>query len=67
MTFRFVLDQPDGFASLTARAVHATTDHPKPAVAIRISSPASRVLYVPLDRIEELVTGIRDIARQATK
>ncbi|MFE6767461.1 hypothetical protein ACFVFD_00625 [Streptomyces fimicarius] len=68
MAFRFTIERPGSHVSLTAKAVTllAATDHPEPAVAIRISGP-SRVLYVPLDRIEELVTGIRDIARQATK
>ncbi|MEQ4609839.1 hypothetical protein ABMX48_26380 [Streptomyces cavourensis] len=67
MTFRFTIERPGGRGSLTAKAVtlYSTTDHPEAAVAIRISSPASRVLYVPLNRIEELVTGIRDIAHQA--
>ena len=67
MAFRFTIERPGSHVSLTAKAVtlYPATDHPEPAVAIRISSPASRVLYVPLDRIEELVNGIRDIARQA--
>ncbi|ATL83354.1 hypothetical protein DNK48_27695 [Streptomyces malaysiensis subsp. malaysiensis] len=65
MAFRFTINSPNGAVSLTAEAVtlrHAS-DHPEPAVAIRITR--GHMLYVPLDRIEELVTGIRDTGRQA--
>jgi hypothetical protein len=63
MTFRFTIE--GGTATLTAEPVtlHAgspTADH---ALALRITK--SITLYVPLDRIEELVAGIQDEARQA--
>lgn len=64
MTFRFL----SGHAELTAAPVilHATSDHPEPAVAVRITSGGkSRMLYVSLDRIEELLTSVNDAARQA--
>ncbi|WEH40585.1 hypothetical protein [Streptomyces sp. AM 2-1-1] len=65
MNFRFLSDSG---SELTAEPVilHATSDHPEPAVAVRITSGGkSRMLYVSLDRVEELLTGVKDTARQA--
>ncbi|MGW2837122.1 hypothetical protein ACWCWD_04910 [Streptomyces sp. NPDC001493] len=65
MIFRFL---NDGGSELAAEPVilRATSDHPEPAVAVRITSGGkSRMLYVSLDRVEELLTSIRDAARQA--
>ncbi|NEA49253.1 hypothetical protein [Streptomyces sp. SID10815] len=67
MAYRFTIDLAES-AALTAEAVilRAGSERAEPAVAVRISNGSgSRMLYVPLDRIEELVTGIRDTARQA--
>ncbi|MER7235139.1 hypothetical protein ABT348_29850 [Streptomyces olivaceus] len=68
MTNRFTFSHGGDSARMTADAVilHAGTDRAEPAVAVRITAGArSRLIYVPLDRLEELVTGIRDTARQA--
>jgi hypothetical protein len=69
MAYRFTINNRGGdSARLTAEAVvlHAGSDRAEPAVSLRITSGAqSRLIYVPLDRLEELVTGIRDTARQA--
>ncbi|MDX3591563.1 hypothetical protein PV749_10550 [Streptomyces sp. ID03-2B] len=70
MTFRFTV-KPDG-PSLTAKAVtiRPDTDRAQPVVAIHTSpgrKGPSPTLYVPLDRIDELLDGIRDIARQAAE
>ncbi|MGW5990770.1 hypothetical protein ACWFRT_34275 [Streptomyces anulatus] len=69
MTFRFTI--PDG-PSLTAEAVTLShsTGRSEPVVAIHTSpgrKGPSPTLYVPLDRIDELLDGIRDIARQAAE
>ncbi|MFD8279396.1 hypothetical protein ACFV47_09340 [Streptomyces solisilvae] len=66
MTFRFTVESVNDSVSLTARPVvlHAGSDRAEPAVAIRMSGK-SHVLYVPLDRIEELLAGIKDTARLA--
>ncbi|WP_037863523.1 hypothetical protein [Streptomyces sp. NRRL S-340] len=67
MAYRFINPGGDS-ARLTAEAVilHAGTDRAEPAVAVRITAGArSRLIYVRLDRLEELVAGIRDTARQA--
>ncbi|MFE6726353.1 hypothetical protein ACFVDN_00475 [Streptomyces californicus] len=69
MTFRFTI--PDG-PSLTAQAVtlRPDTDRAQPVVAIHTSpgrKGPSPTLYVTLDRIDELLDGIRDIARQAAE
>ncbi|MGW1129261.1 hypothetical protein [Streptomyces sp. NPDC002526] len=64
MTFRFL----SGSAELTAEPVilRATSDHPDAAVAVRITSGGkSRMLFVSLNRVEELLTGVKDAARQA--
>ncbi|MFH8362476.1 hypothetical protein ACH4FV_23195 [Streptomyces anulatus] len=70
MTFRFTV-KPDG-PSLTAKAVtiRPDTDRAQPVVAIHTSpgrKGPSPTLYIPLDRIDELLDGIRDIARQAAE
>ncbi|MFE0930480.1 hypothetical protein ACFW4O_01215 [Streptomyces mutabilis] len=67
MANRFTFNRGGDFATLTAEAVilHAGTDRAEPAVAVRISGAPSRLIYVPLDRLEELVTGLRETARQA--
>ncbi|MDT0435190.1 hypothetical protein ABT215_09490 [Streptomyces sp900105755] len=69
MAYRFTINNRGGdSATLTAEAVilRAGSDRAEPAVAVRISGGAqSRLIYVPLDRVEELVTGIRDTARHA--
>ncbi|WP_406189180.1 hypothetical protein OH791_17060 [Streptomyces anulatus] len=71
MTFRFTVDPLDG-PSLTAKAVtiRPDTDRAQPVVAIHTSpgrKGPSPTLYIPLDRIDELLDGIRDIARQAAE
>ncbi|WP_030336231.1 hypothetical protein [Streptomyces sp. NRRL B-1381] len=69
MTFRFTIP---GGPFLTAQAVtlYPDTDRAQPVVAIR-TSPGMKgpgpTLYVTLDRIDELLDGIRDIARQAAE
>ncbi|MCF3171705.1 hypothetical protein ACFV00_07740 [Streptomyces californicus] len=70
MTFRFTV-KPDG-PSLTAQAVtlRPDTDRAQPVVAIHTSpgrKGPSPTLYVTLDRIDELLDGIGDIARQAAE
>ncbi|MFF3825460.1 hypothetical protein ACFYXN_16570 [Streptomyces griseus] len=70
MAFRFTV-KPDG-PSLTAEAVtlRPDTDRAQPVVAIHTSpgrKGPSPALYIPLDRIDELLDGIRDIARQAAE
>ena len=69
MVFRFVNDNPGGdHGTLTAAPVilRKGSDRAAPAVAVRISGgPRSSLLYVPLDRVEELLTGIKAAARQA--
>lgn len=66
MIFRFIVDSANDSVSLTAEPVvlRPKSDHSQQAISIRIS-PRRAVLYVPLDRIEELLTGIRNIVGQA--
>ncbi|MBK3531302.1 hypothetical protein JHN61_06085 [Streptomyces sp. MBT67] len=67
MTYRFTSAAGDRSA-LTAEPVvlRGGTDRAEPAVAVRISSGGmSRMLYVTLDHIDEVLTGIADTARQA--
>lgn len=41
-------------------------DNGEPVIALTIPTPCDAgVVYVPLSRVEELVAGIRDTARQA--
>ncbi|MFE9474146.1 hypothetical protein ACFYOR_24375 [Streptomyces griseofuscus] len=66
MIFRFTVDGVNDSVSLTAEPVmlRPKSDHPQQAISIRIS-PNRSVLYVPLDRVAELLTGIRSIVGQA--
>ncbi|MEV7902574.1 hypothetical protein [Streptomyces anulatus] len=65
MTFRFTSDKG---TSLTARLVTIGehSGHPEQVVLIKTSGVKSPALYVPLNRIDELLTGIKEVARQAT-
>ncbi|MBT2415743.1 hypothetical protein J7I94_35325 [Streptomyces sp. ISL-12] len=69
MAYRFTSNNRGGDSStLTAEAVilHTGSDRAEPAVSLRITGGAqSRLIYVTLDRLEELLTGVRDTARQA--
>ncbi|NED12071.1 hypothetical protein [Streptomyces sp. SID9124] len=67
MSYRFTSASADRSA-LTAEPIvlYPGTDRAQPAVAVRIRSGGrSCMLYVTLDRIDELVTGIADTARTA--
>ncbi|NEA45206.1 hypothetical protein [Streptomyces sp. SID10815] len=66
MIFRFTVDSANGSVSLTAEPVvlRSKSDDPQQTISIRIS-PRRAALYIPLDRIEELLTGIRNIVGQA--
>lgn len=57
MTFEFPTRDGD---TIRVRLAHRL-DGPAMAVEINDGAPA----YLPLDRVEELVAGIRDVARQA--
>lgn len=65
MTFEFIAKYADT-VRLTAEPVtlRAGSPNSEQAVALRISRSA--VLYVPLDRVEDVVAGIRDAARAAS-
>ncbi|MGW5616237.1 hypothetical protein [Streptomyces sp. NPDC003877] len=58
MTFHY--RDPFG-CPITARAVPAARN--EPLVAITVNNGQSA--YIPLDRIEEFIAGVRDTARQA--
>lgn len=65
MTFRYTDPDGDHIDTTTTRRFG------QPAISIRVHRPdvpeASAAVHVPLDRIEELIAGIRDTARQATR
>ncbi|MCG7525053.1 hypothetical protein MHW47_11465 [Streptomyces sp. OfavH-34-F] len=67
MSYRFTSASADRSA-LTAKPVvlHPGTDRAQPAIAVRVRNGGrSCMLYVTLDRVDELITGIADTARTA--
>ena len=63
MTFHFTDRDGD---TLSARPL--TAGGPGPAVSLivtRGNGPQSAGVFIPLDRVEEVVSGLRDMARQA--
>lgn len=68
MTYRFISEAAATRSALTAEPVvlRRGTDRAEPAVAVRISSGGnSRMLYITLDHIDEVLTGIAATARKA--
>ncbi|MGA4867473.1 hypothetical protein ACPB9J_33100 [Streptomyces lavendulocolor] len=59
MTFRFA----DADGDLLHVGIPATPAGPGPCIAIH--SASHEPVHIPLDRVEEVVAGIRDAARQA--
>jgi hypothetical protein len=63
MTFRYT--DPDGHDIETAPE---TDWHNKPVITIRARGEFATVpVRIPIDRVEELIAGIRDTARQAAR
>lgn len=65
MTFRYT--DPNG----DKIAITGTSTHSHPAIAITVACPHANLpggtVRIPLDQVEELIAGIRDTARQASR